>query len=250
MLQLRRGKGRYVPPQLRNPGVGGAWATGVFLLVKYDYRSGLGVSLKTRAHPWVEFLTIKTTSNAMKGATLFQRLPATGLSSSKIYRSHYRSPFSPSFSSSARSQSLSMSDHSPTKYDKFFRYTSGRWLWDEEKQLQDRFTPFNVLELQRIAAGSTGANKCVAMTKLAEGSFNKTFRLKMDNGSTAIARIPHPIAGPKYYTSASEVATMDFVRPIFMSSTICWTSGLLSTTGPYSTPDTCPTGSCMERTRR
>ncbi|EGC48869.1 phosphotransferase enzyme family protein [Histoplasma capsulatum var. duboisii H88] len=91
-----------------------------------------------------------------------------------------------------------MSDHSLAKYDKFFRYTTGRWLWDEEKQLQDRFTPFNVLELQRIAAESIGANKCVAMTKLAEGSFNKTFHLKMDNGSTVIARIPHPIAGPKY----------------------------------------------------
>ncbi|QVM09477.1 Phosphotransferase enzyme [Coccidioides posadasii str. Silveira] len=107
-----------------------------------------------------------------------------------------------------------MSDHSLAKYGKFFQYTSGRWLWDEEKQLQDRFTPFNVVELQHIAAGSIGANKCVAMTKLAEGSFNKTFHLKMDNGSTAIARIPHPIAGPKYYTTASEVATMDFARTV------------------------------------
>lgn len=50
------------------------------------------------------------------------------------------------------------------------------------------------------------------MTKLAEGYFNKTFWLIMDNGSVAIARIPHPIiAGPKYHTTASEVATMDFV---------------------------------------
>ncbi|EFQ98851.1 phosphotransferase enzyme family protein [Nannizzia gypsea CBS 118893] len=92
----------------------------------------------------------------------------------------------------------------------FFRYTSGRWLWDEQQQLLDRFTPFNVLELQRIAARSIGSNHCVAMMKLAEGSFNKTFRLVMDNGSAVIARIPHPIAGPKYYTTASEVATMDF----------------------------------------
>ncbi|KKK20511.1 phosphotransferase family protein, partial [Aspergillus rambellii] len=96
----------------------------------------------------------------------------------------------------------------------FFRYTSGRWLWDEEQQLRDRFSPFNIPELQKVAASSVGAKKCVTITKLAEGSFNKTFRLMMDNGMTVIARIPHPIAGPQHYTTASEVATMEFARSI------------------------------------
>lgn len=105
----------------------------------------------------------------------------------------------------------------PNNYDHFFRYTSGRWLWDEEQQLKDRFTPFNVRELKRIAAQSVGANECVDMTKLAEGSFNKIFRLSMDNGRAAIVRVPHPIAGPKYLTTASEVATMDFVRSLCVS---------------------------------
>lgn len=54
---------------------------------------------------------------------------------------------------------------------------------------------------------------------IAEGSFNKTFRLAMDNESAAIAKIPHPIDGPKYYTTAPEVATMDFVR--FLTSAVC-----------------------------
>ncbi|DAA74701.1 TPA_exp: Uncharacterized protein A8136_3017 [Trichophyton benhamiae CBS 112371] len=141
----------------------------------------------------------------MKTTTLIQRLAATSLSSPKTYR-RYHLPSS----SGPSGQPPSISD----QYDKFYRYTSGRWLWDEEKQLQDRFTPFNVPELQRIAATSIKANKCVAMTNLAEGSFNKTFHLKMDNGSTLVARIPHPIAGPKYYTTASEVATMDFARTV------------------------------------
>ncbi|RAK76383.1 aminoglycoside phosphotransferase family protein, partial [Aspergillus fijiensis CBS 313.89] len=95
-----------------------------------------------------------------------------------------------------------------------FRYTSGRWLWDEEQQLRDRFAPFNVRELQRVAAQSVGAEICTAITKLAEGSFNKTFRLEMGDGSAVIARIPHPIAGPRYYTTASEVATMEFARTV------------------------------------
>ncbi|KAB8209366.1 kinase-like domain-containing protein [Aspergillus parasiticus] len=85
---------------------------------------------------------------------------------------------------------------------------------DEEQQLPDRYTPFNVPELQKVAASSIGANKCVSIAKLAEGSFNKTFKLAMDDGRTVIARIPHPIAGPRRYATASEVATMDFARSV------------------------------------
>jgi hypothetical protein len=36
-------------------------------------------------------------------------------------------------------------------------------------------------------------------------------RLVMDNGPVAIARIPNPNTGPAYRTTASQVATMDFV---------------------------------------
>ena len=50
------------------------------------------------------------------------------------------------------------------------------------------------------------------MVKLGEGNYNKVFWLSMDDGSVAIARIPNPNAGPPVYTTASEVATMDFVR--------------------------------------
>ena len=50
------------------------------------------------------------------------------------------------------------------------------------------------------------------MVKLAEGSFNKVFLLTMDTGEQMIARIPHPNAGPAYYTTASEVATMHYLR--------------------------------------
>ncbi|KAL4761035.1 kinase-like domain-containing protein [Aspergillus foveolatus] len=100
-----------------------------------------------------------------------------------------------------------------------FEYISGRWLWDEEQQLRNRFSPFDIPELQKVAASSVGASKCVGITKLAEGSFNKTFKLTMDNGMNAIARIPHRIAGPRYYMTASEVATMKFARSIFQIPT-------------------------------
>lgn len=92
-----------------------------------------------------------------------------------------------------------------------FQYTAGRWLRNEEKKLQNRYTPFNVSELKRIAAHSISADTCTVIMELAEGNYNKCFRLEMDNELTVIARIPHPNAGPRYYTTASGVATMDFV---------------------------------------
>ncbi|PVH75331.1 hypothetical protein DL98DRAFT_551674 [Cadophora sp. DSE1049] len=111
-----------------------------------------------------------------------------------------------SVSASAKSKTL-QNEH-------FFCYTSGRWLWDEEKQLQERYRKFNVEELKRIGAESIGAKYCVSITKLDEGGYNKVFKLVMDNGSVAIARIPCPNAGPPFKTTASEVATMDFARTI------------------------------------
>ncbi|KAL2067763.1 hypothetical protein VTL71DRAFT_15859 [Oculimacula yallundae] len=111
-----------------------------------------------------------------------------------------------STSASAKSKTL-QNEH-------FFRYTSGRWLWDEEKQLQERYRKFNIEELKRIGAESIGAKFCVSITKLDEGGYNKVFKLIMDNGAVAIARIPCPNAGPPFKTTASEVATMDFARTI------------------------------------
>jgi hypothetical protein len=96
-------------------------------------------------------------------------------------------------------------------HEDYFQYTSGRWLWDEERQLQERYRRFNVSELKRVAAKSIGAQSCVSMSKLAEGGFNKVFRLVMNDGTTVIARIPNPNAGPSFKTTASKVATMDFV---------------------------------------
>lgn len=48
--------------------------------------------------------------------------------------------------------------------------------------------------------------------KFQEGEYNKVFLLVMDNGHEAIAKLPNPNAGPSHYTTASEVATMNFVQ--------------------------------------
>lgn len=98
-----------------------------------------------------------------------------------------------------------------SQFEHFFRYTSGRWLWDEEQQLRDRYKAFDVSRLQTVAAQAVGSDSCASITKLAEGGFNKVFRLIMNDGKTVLARIPNPNAGPPFYTTASEVASMEFV---------------------------------------
>lgn len=92
-----------------------------------------------------------------------------------------------------------------------YRYTAGRWLWNESDQLARRYVHFDINELVRVAAGSLGASNCTEIKKLPEGNFNKTFLLTFDNGSEVIARIPNPNAGRPHFSTASEVATMDFV---------------------------------------
>ncbi|KAL2385017.1 hypothetical protein RJZ90_001633 [Blastomyces dermatitidis] len=44
--------------------------------------------------------------------------------------------------------------------------------------------------------------------------FNKTFLMSMENGREVVAKVPNPNAGIAHFTTASEVATMDFARKI------------------------------------
>jgi hypothetical protein len=50
------------------------------------------------------------------------------------------------------------------------------------------------------------------LLKCVEGQYNKAFVLTLDNGSEVVAKLPNPNAGPAFYTTASEVATRQFVR--------------------------------------
>lgn len=84
--------------------------------------------------------------------------------------------------------------------------------FNEKERMAERYVRFNVPELMRTAAMAVGRDRCVDITKVAEGGFNKIFLLTMDDGYEVMARIPTPIAGPAHYTTASEVATMDFLR--------------------------------------
>ena len=66
-------------------------------------------------------------------------------------------------------------------------------------------------ELARLAAEAVGANSCVSIEKYPDGMYNKVLLLTMEDGTQAVAKIPNPNAGRPHFTTASEVATMEFV---------------------------------------
>lgn len=97
----------------------------------------------------------------------------------------------------------------------FFRYTAGRFLFDETNQMACRHVKFDMNALVRIAASSIASRSCVAVRKLSEGQYNKAFLLTTDDGKRVVAKVPNPNAGRAHYTTASEVATLDFVSMSF-----------------------------------
>lgn len=68
-------------------------------------------------------------------------------------------------------------------------------------------------ELITIAVQSlgTGSYTCTSVEKLSGGNYSKVFLLTMENGHQRVAKVPNPNAGLPFYTTASEVATVEFV---------------------------------------
>ena len=50
--------------------------------------------------------------------------------------------------------------------------------------------------------------------KYSIGSYNKVFALNFDNGVEVVARLPTALAGAPFFTTASEVATLEFAREV------------------------------------
>ncbi|KAJ5248953.1 phosphotransferase enzyme family protein [Penicillium chermesinum] len=99
-------------------------------------------------------------------------------------------------------------------HDEFFKFTRGRFIVDEAENLRKREIRFDMNRLARVAADSVGASRCVSIKKYPDGMFNKAFFMSMDDGREVIAKVPNPNAGVPHFTTASEVATMDFARKV------------------------------------
>ncbi|RAH65262.1 uncharacterized protein BO66DRAFT_462574 [Aspergillus aculeatinus CBS 121060] len=121
----------------------------------------------------------------------------------------------PSNSSSSTKASRSRPLHTDWNTNpEFFRYTRGRFIVNEAHEMAIRHVPFNMNELAKRAAESVGSTptECARVEKFPDGMFNKAFLFTMQDGTQVVGKIPNPNAGRAHHTTASEVATMDFVR--------------------------------------
>ncbi|KAI0070291.1 hypothetical protein K474DRAFT_1670237 [Panus rudis PR-1116 ss-1] len=100
--------------------------------------------------------------------------------------------------------------HRPDDETLFF--SNYRWLYNEDLHRKVRTTPFDVEALENIACHAVGARRCISWSVLGEGGFNKVFLLTFDNDATAVVRLPSRAFGNVQLATASEVATMCYVR--------------------------------------
>ncbi|KAH9864621.1 hypothetical protein J1614_010556 [Plenodomus biglobosus] len=96
----------------------------------------------------------------------------------------------------------------------FFRFTRGRFIVDETENVRQREVRFDLNRLARAAAESVGAAQCISVKKYPDGMFNKAYLMTMEDGQEVVAKVPNPNAGIPHFTTASEVATMNFAREV------------------------------------
>ncbi|GJE87320.1 hypothetical protein PsYK624_034030 [Phanerochaete sordida] len=96
--------------------------------------------------------------------------------------------------------------------EELFSVTTERWLCNEEIERAIRYVAFDVDAFLDVATKAAGARECISFDKLQDGSMNRAFSLRFDNSVEFIAKIPYPVVGPTHYCTASEVATLDYLR--------------------------------------
>lgn len=98
-----------------------------------------------------------------------------------------------------------------TDHDDFHHYTRGRFVRNESSNMAKRYIAFDIHELQKVAAQAVKSESCVKFERLPEGQNGKAFLLTMSDGAQVVAKLPNLQAGRPHFTTASEVATMDYV---------------------------------------
>ncbi|KAL8826673.1 MAG: hypothetical protein Q9170_007313 [Blastenia crenularia] len=111
----------------------------------------------------------------------------------------------------------------------YFDYTRDRFICNETFEMAQRHVRFNMNELCQIAAKALAASSgpCIKVDKYPDGMHNKTFLFTLQDGAEVVVKVPNPNAGRPHFTTASEVATMDFMRNVLSSpipKVLAWSS--------------------------
>lgn len=101
--------------------------------------------------------------------------------------------------------------------------------------MSQRQIHFHVEELARVATQAVEAEHYVSISKCPDGMFNKALILTMDDGREIIAKLPNPNAGRAHFTTASEIATMDFVSSILTLHMLEYETYLITRCAMYNT---------------
>lgn len=75
-------------------------------------------------------------------------------------------------------------------------------------------------KLAHLSAKAVGSQACVTIEKYPDRIFSKAYLMTMEDGMQVVAKVPNPNAGRAHFTTASEVATMEFVRTPFTRAVI------------------------------
>lgn len=178
---------------------------------------------------------------ATQGRFLQRILGATLSRRCTLHVPFMAAPFSSSNPKTNETEHIADSKHD---LEALNRFTSGRWLWNEQQQLDCRYVNFDLSTLLQLAASAIGSRSCTEVLKISEGQYNKVFQLTMDDGREIIAKLPNPNAGRPHFTTASEVATMDFVWFAFFSTAISFCAWIL-----ILLVEECPESPCSESIR-
>ncbi|RPA83015.1 hypothetical protein BJ508DRAFT_413682 [Ascobolus immersus RN42] len=156
--------------------------------------------------------------NCLRSLSTQTPLASTTTTSSRLPRAarlavpSLRYPTSARFFSSTPRSLTTSSDIDWNQNEDFFKHTGGKFLFNAKQGFADRYVKFDMNLLAAEAAKSVGASSVVTIEKLPEHQYNKRFLMTMDDGQTVVAQVPNPVAGKPGKVTASEVATMDFVR--------------------------------------
>lgn len=98
----------------------------------------------------------------------------------------------------------------PITRDELFQYTNGRFLVREKQQRASRYVKFNLEKLCEIAASAGHSISPIRAVEKLEGGFSKALLMQKEDGTELVAKIPCPNAGSARYTTASEVAILEY----------------------------------------
>lgn len=99
---------------------------------------------------------------------------------------------------------------SPIHPEDVFRYTTGRFLVNEEYELAKRYVRFDIDALCKLVSSLPSIGSSIVKIDKKEGGYNKALLLKAENGKKVIGKIPCINIVPPQYGTASEVAVLKF----------------------------------------